>query len=150
MSFHYPNGQWESAADADKIRTCVQNAGLIRGRRCRKRVDFCLQEEQVLALDLLSKGWRLVYVDEIVAHHHPSSVRDAANRWQGKRGLRDPVHEDLKKQDSRAGVLLYVIAVSDSITCILIRCRIGFPFDFVYHDIHELVDVRIVQPMPAI
>ncbi len=37
-------------------------------------------EEQVLALDLLSKGWRLAYFDEIVAYHHPSPVRDAARR----------------------------------------------------------------------
>lgn len=37
-------------------------------------------EEQVLALDLLRNGWELAYVDEIVAHHHPSPVRDVAKR----------------------------------------------------------------------
>ncbi len=37
-------------------------------------------EEQVLALDMLRKGWQLAYVDEIVAHHHPSKVRDANKR----------------------------------------------------------------------
>lgn len=37
-------------------------------------------EEQVLALDLLRKGWRLAYVDEIVAHHLPSPVRDPEKR----------------------------------------------------------------------
>jgi GT2 family glycosyltransferase len=37
-------------------------------------------EEEVLAFDLLRNGWRLAYVDEIVAYHHPSSVRDVAKR----------------------------------------------------------------------
>ena len=37
-------------------------------------------EEQVLALDLLRNGWRLAYIEEVVAHHHPSPVRDAAKR----------------------------------------------------------------------
>lgn len=37
-------------------------------------------EEQVLALDMLRKGWQLAYVDGILAHHHPSKVRDADKR----------------------------------------------------------------------
>lgn len=37
-------------------------------------------EEHLLALDMLSKGWQLAYVDEIVAYHHPLPVRDAARR----------------------------------------------------------------------
>jgi GT2 family glycosyltransferase len=37
-------------------------------------------EEQVLALDVISKGWQMAYVDELVAYHHPSPVRDAARR----------------------------------------------------------------------
>jgi hypothetical protein len=37
-------------------------------------------EEQVLALDMLREGWQLAYVDGIVAHHHPSKVRDADKR----------------------------------------------------------------------
>ncbi len=37
-------------------------------------------EEEVPALDMLSKGWQLVYVDDIVAHHHPSPVRNVARR----------------------------------------------------------------------
>ena len=37
-------------------------------------------EEQVLALDMLSRGWQLAYVEEIVAYHHPSPVRNAARR----------------------------------------------------------------------
>ena len=37
-------------------------------------------EEHILALDLLRRGWQLAYVEEIVAHHHPSPVRDPAQR----------------------------------------------------------------------
>jgi GT2 family glycosyltransferase len=32
-------------------------------------------EEELLAIDLLSRGWHLVYADGVVAHHHPSPVR---------------------------------------------------------------------------
>lgn len=37
-------------------------------------------EEHILALDLLRNGWRLAYMDEIIAHHHPSPIRDLARR----------------------------------------------------------------------
>jgi GT2 family glycosyltransferase len=37
-------------------------------------------EEELLALDLASAGWQLAYVDEVVAHHHPSLSRDLAQR----------------------------------------------------------------------
>jgi N-acetylglucosaminyl-diphospho-decaprenol L-rhamnosyltransferase len=37
-------------------------------------------EEEIFALDLLRKGWQMAYVDEIVAYHHPSPVRDTAKR----------------------------------------------------------------------
>ncbi len=37
-------------------------------------------EESLLALDLLAAGWRIAYVPELVAHHHPSSHRDAGRR----------------------------------------------------------------------
>jgi glycosyltransferase involved in cell wall biosynthesis len=37
-------------------------------------------EEHILALDLLRHGWQLAYVDEIVAHHHPSPIRDRDRR----------------------------------------------------------------------
>ncbi len=37
-------------------------------------------EEELLATDLLTAGWRLVYVPEVVAHHHASTVRDAHGR----------------------------------------------------------------------
>lgn len=37
-------------------------------------------EEELLAIDLLSRGWHLVYADEIVAQHHPSKVRSRTLR----------------------------------------------------------------------
>jgi GT2 family glycosyltransferase len=37
-------------------------------------------EEGPLAAALADRGWALVYVPELVAHHHPSARRDAARR----------------------------------------------------------------------
>jgi GT2 family glycosyltransferase len=37
-------------------------------------------EETLVALDLADRGLRCVYVDELVAHHHPSPVRDKSAR----------------------------------------------------------------------
>lgn len=37
-------------------------------------------EEDRLALDLAAAGWGLAYVEDVVAHHHPSPVRDRAAR----------------------------------------------------------------------
>ncbi len=43
-------------------------------------VVFFAGEEERVALDLVSDGWGLSYLDDVVAHHHPSQVRDAAVR----------------------------------------------------------------------
>ncbi len=37
-------------------------------------------EEEVLAMDLMRRGWRLAYVDDLVAHHHPSTRRNVSKR----------------------------------------------------------------------
>jgi N-acetylglucosaminyl-diphospho-decaprenol L-rhamnosyltransferase len=37
-------------------------------------------EEELLAIDLAAAGWALAYVDTLVAHHHPSPVRDRVGR----------------------------------------------------------------------
>lgn len=37
-------------------------------------------EEALLAIDLARAGWGLAYVDEVVAHHHPSTVREPGGR----------------------------------------------------------------------
>lgn len=42
---------------------------------------FFLGEERLLAADLAAAGWSAVYVDDVVAHHHPATVsRDPAAR----------------------------------------------------------------------
>ena len=41
---------------------------------------FFMGEEERLALDLASAGWGLAYVDDVVAHHHPSPARDSVDR----------------------------------------------------------------------
>jgi len=37
-------------------------------------------EEQLLAIDLAAAGWALAYVDDVVAYHYPSPVRDRQGR----------------------------------------------------------------------
>ena len=37
-------------------------------------------EETLLAVDLTERGWDCAYVDDVVAHHHPSKVRDLRAR----------------------------------------------------------------------
>jgi GT2 family glycosyltransferase len=43
-------------------------------------VVFFMGEEERLALDLAALGWGLAYIDEVVAYHHPSPVRDHEGR----------------------------------------------------------------------
>jgi GT2 family glycosyltransferase len=43
-------------------------------------VVFFMGEEERLALDLVTLGWGLAYVDQVVAHHHPSPSRDSVER----------------------------------------------------------------------
>ncbi len=37
-------------------------------------------EEELLAIDLVTRGWWLCYVPELLVHHHPSPHRDTASR----------------------------------------------------------------------
>jgi GT2 family glycosyltransferase len=37
-------------------------------------------EERLLAVALAEQGWNLLYVEDLVVHHHPSPVRDRARR----------------------------------------------------------------------
>ncbi|WP_067184904.1 glycosyltransferase family 2 protein [Microtetraspora niveoalba] len=43
-------------------------------------VVFFFGEEERLAVDLAAGGWGLAYVEEVVAHHHPSPSRDPRGR----------------------------------------------------------------------
>ncbi|MGA5765317.1 glycosyltransferase family 2 protein [Nonomuraea bangladeshensis] len=43
-------------------------------------VIFFFGEEERLAVDLAARGWGLAYVDDVVAHHHPSPSRDPRGR----------------------------------------------------------------------
>lgn len=77
-------------------------------------------EEELLALDLARAGWGLAYVDDVVAHHHPSAVRDPGARrrrhganqvlvtWLRRPGrvvLRRTAAAVVAGRDSRLGVL---------------------------------------------
>ncbi|WP_263247659.1 glycosyltransferase family 2 protein [Saccharopolyspora rosea] len=42
------------------------------------RTVFFGGEERLLSYDLAAAGWDLVYVDDVVAHHHPSPARTSA------------------------------------------------------------------------
>jgi GT2 family glycosyltransferase len=37
-------------------------------------------EEELVALDVLASGLAIVYADDLVVHHHPSTLRDSARR----------------------------------------------------------------------
>lgn len=37
-------------------------------------------EEELMALDLAERGWRMVYVDDVLTRHFPSKLRDSALR----------------------------------------------------------------------
>jgi GT2 family glycosyltransferase len=37
-------------------------------------------EEELVALDVLTRGHAIVYADDIIVHHHPSTLRDSARR----------------------------------------------------------------------
>ncbi|HEV7913627.1 MAG TPA: glycosyltransferase [Albitalea sp.] len=41
---------------------------------------FLGAEERLMALDFAMRGWRIVYADEVVTHHHPSPSRDPTAR----------------------------------------------------------------------
>jgi GT2 family glycosyltransferase len=43
-------------------------------------VIFFAGEEERLAVDLAAAGWGLAYVEDVVAHHHPSASRDPQGR----------------------------------------------------------------------
>src|SRR5215212_793123 len=65
-----------------------------------ERRFFIGGEEELLAIDLATRGWEMAYVDDVVVHHHPSQIGrdDAGRRRVQVRGrlwvtwLRRPLH----------------------------------------------------------
>lgn len=80
----------EMAASSVPLPGCVPGRGVVGFLSCGAVVRrsaflevggfddllFFLGEEALLAYDLLAAGWALTYLDEVVAHHHPSAARD--------------------------------------------------------------------------
>jgi GT2 family glycosyltransferase len=48
---------------------------------------FIGDEEALLTLDLVAKGWKIVYADQLTVHHYPSNQRD--NHGRGKYSIRN-------------------------------------------------------------
>ena len=61
---------------------------------------FFVGEEQLLAIDLVSAGWRLAYVDDVVAHHHPGAG-DANRDGRRRRQLRNDLLTDIMRRPAR-------------------------------------------------
>ena len=59
-------------------------------------------EEELLALDLSARGWSLVYVDDVVAHHHPAEARDPETRRRVE--LRNRVRTAWLRRPARAAI----------------------------------------------
>jgi hypothetical protein len=61
-------------------------------------------EEELLAADLVARGWWVCYIQELIVHHHPSNHRDShARRWHVVRNalwsawLRRPLTSAVRK-----------------------------------------------------
>jgi GT2 family glycosyltransferase len=69
-------------------------------------------EEEILATDLVTRAWDIVYVDDLVVHHYPSSTRSAdLRRRHGIRNtlwflwLRRPLRSVLRRMSHLARTL---------------------------------------------
>ena len=63
----------------------MAGATVMRTQACREAGGyeprlFLGAEELLLGLDLAARGWRIVYADAVVTHHHPSPSRDPKAR----------------------------------------------------------------------
>jgi GT2 family glycosyltransferase len=88
-------------------------------------------EEELLAVDLAASGWGLAYVDEVVAHHHPSPVRDPSGRrriqvrnalWSA--WLRHPVGSAARRTAHLAALALHQPGASSG----LLLAMLGLPW----------------------
>lgn len=60
-------------------------------------------EEGLLAIDLAANGWHLAYIDDIVAYHHPSPVRNPHERRRNE--VRNALWTTWLRRPSGAAVL---------------------------------------------
>jgi GT2 family glycosyltransferase len=63
----------------------MAGASVIRTSAFREAGGYCPQlflggEEELLALDLAARGWRMVYCPQLTVRHFPSGTRDASGR----------------------------------------------------------------------
>jgi GT2 family glycosyltransferase len=88
-------------------------------------------EEELLSVDLAASGWGLAYVDEVVAHHHPSPVRDPSGRrriqvrnalWSA--WLRHPVGSAARRTAHLAALALHQPGASSG----LLLAMLGLPW----------------------
>ncbi|WP_433868805.1 glycosyltransferase family 2 protein [Saccharopolyspora sp. CA-218241] len=68
----------------------VVRRSAFREARGFSKVLFFVAEEKLLAYDLAAHGWDLVYVDDVVAHHHPSPRR-GGDGWRLSQEQRNTV-----------------------------------------------------------
>ena len=59
-------------------------------------------EEELFACDLAGRGWRICYVPELVAHHHPSPLRDAHERRRA--GIRNTLWFSWLRRPARSAL----------------------------------------------
>jgi glycosyltransferase involved in cell wall biosynthesis len=97
-------------------------------------------EEEVLAMDLMRRGWQLVYADDIVAHHHPSSDRDPGKRqrrevrnalWSAwmRRPLRSALASSWRITTRPVGVVSRTLGILDAVADLpwVLRARHPIP-----------------------
>jgi GT2 family glycosyltransferase len=99
-------------------------------------------EESLLALELATRGWRIVYSDAVTSHHHPSAARDGTSRAMllqrnlfGIAWLRLPLHlalghtREIWRSAAAQGQLLPLVQAAIPLLPWLIRKRRVVPAD---------------------
>jgi GT2 family glycosyltransferase len=78
-------------------------------------------EEAVLAMDLMSLGWELQYVPEVVAYHWPSPVRD--RRARRRREIRNALWSAWLRRRPVPAMKITALGLAEA--CHRIECRQG-------------------------
>jgi GT2 family glycosyltransferase len=90
---HSPLG-WDAALPGPSVLGFLACSAIVRVRAYLDAGGFSsllhfAAEEKLLSYDLAARGWKLCYVEEIQAHHHPSGAR--AVGWRRRREQRNNV-----------------------------------------------------------